>query len=292
MGMGKDLVKSSPEAAALFAKADAALDIDVQAICFEGPEERLTKTDACQPALYVHGLALWTALGEKFPNLKINAAAGLSLGEFTAHTAAGHWSFETGLELVYLRGRLMQQACEATDGGMLTLIGATPEQARELASRSGLEVANVNCPGQIVLSGPRNHMAHAVENGKQMGLKRVVPLKVAGAYHSALMASAQDGLKQALEKAELSEGQASVYANINGKPANDGRSIRDTLHEQVTGSVLWQKCIEQMIHDGIEQFIELGPGKILTGMVRRICPDIPCLSAGNAEELTRLEIST
>ncbi|MGF1678137.1 MAG: ACP S-malonyltransferase [Candidatus Methylacidiphilales bacterium] len=287
-GMGNDLAEASPTAASLFEESERILGGSFRQVCFEGPDEILTRTDYCQPALYVHGLALWGMVRERFPSFEPFACAGLSLGEFTAHTAAGHCSFVDGLRLVHTRGRLMQEACEATEGGMLTLIGATIEQARDLAAQSGLEVANVNTPGQIVLSGAKNLIPAAVEQGKALGLKRVLPLNVAGAYHSRLMASAKDGLEPALLETTFLSNATPVYANVNAEPATDPETIRALLLQQVTGSVLWQHCIENMVRDGVEQFLELGPKNILANMCKRICPEVPCLSAGTAAEINQL----
>ncbi len=289
VGMGKDLHAACPQAASLFDTADELLGDQFKSVCFDGPEETLTKTSYCQPALYVHGLALWKMLSGKFSDFQPTACAGLSLGEFTAHAAAGHFSFEDGLRLVHERGRLMQEACDATEGGMVTLIGATLEQAQALAEASGLQVANLNCPGQIVLSGEQTLVPDAVAKGKELGLKRVLPLKVAGAYHSRLMQSAQDGLAPCLEKTELTTNATPVYANVSGQPGADAAQIRSTLLQQVTGSVLWQTCIENMVRDGIEQFIELGPKGVLAGMCKRTCPDIPCISIGTAEDLEKID---
>lgn len=285
VGMGRDLVETSPEAAALYQEADTILDNGFSQVCFAGPEERLTDTSYCQPALFVHGLALFTLLKKAKPGLHFAATAGLSLGEFTAHTAAGHFSFSDGLKVVAARGHLMQEACLATEGGMLTLIGASPEQAEALAAASHLQVANYNCPGQIVLSGAKSQVPLAVEKGKALGLKRVLPLNVAGAYHSRLMQSAQDGLAPVLQAATLSPNSIVTFSNVTGQAATTEAEIRDTLLRQVTGSVRWQTCIENLIASGVERFLELGPGKVLAGMCKRIHKDIPCLSAGNAEEL-------
>jgi len=285
VGMGRDLVETSPEAAALYQEADRILDNGFSQVCFEGPEERLTDTSYCQPALFVHGLALFTLLKKEKPGIHFAATAGLSLGEFTAHTAAGHFSFSDGLKVVAARGRLMQEACLATQGGMLTLIGATPEQAEALAAASQLQVANYNCPGQIVLSGAQSQVPLAVEKGKALGLKRVLPLNVAGAYHSRLMLSAQEGLAPVLQAATLSPNSIVTFSNVTGLAAATEAEIRDTLLRQVTGSVRWQTCIENLIASGVQRFLELGPGKVLAGMCKRIHKDIPCLSAGNAEEL-------
>ncbi len=284
-GMGKDLAAASTTARELYHEADSLLGVDFSQTCFEGPEERLTETRYCQPALYVHGLALLAVLKNHLPSFHFTATAGLSLGEFTAHCAAGHISFRDGLQLVAERGKLMQEACNRTQGGMLTLIGATPEQAIELARRSGLEVANYNCPGQVVLSGPKSLIPATLEHAKSLSLKRALPLNVAGAYHSSLMLTAQDGLAPHLDAATISANNLATYSNVTARPATTADEIRATLLQQVTASVRWQACIEQMIADGTTLFIELGPGKVLAGMCKRINNTIPCLSIGSLEEL-------
>jgi [acyl-carrier-protein] S-malonyltransferase len=285
VGMGQDLTQAYPQAQTLFHQANALLGSTFSETCFSGPESRLTETRFCQPALYVHGLALLHVLKSKQPHFKFAATAGLSLGEFTAHAAAGTFDFKTGLELVAARGALMQEACEATAGGMVTLLGATEEQARQVAAQSGLELANLNCPGQIVLSGDKSLIPEAVNAGQRLGLRKVIPLKVAGAYHSKLMAPAQTKLRPLLENASLTSPSVPVFSNVTGRPVTSPEEIRSTLAEQVTGSVLWQTCVEGMIASGINHFIELGPGKVLAGLLKRIQKDIPCITIGNAEEL-------
>jgi len=285
VGMGRDLVEHHPEALALYAKADELLHNNFSQVCFDGPEAALTDTSYCQPALFVHGLALFAVLRKHLPGFTFEATAGLSLGEFTAHTAAGHFTFEDGLKLVATRGRLMQEACLATEGGMLTLIGATEAQAAELATASGLQTANINCPGQIVLSGEKALIPAAVEKGKALGLKRVLPLNVAGAYHSRLMQSAQDGLAPVLQATPITPNTIATPANVSAAFPSTAEDIRATLLTQVTGSVRWQACIEALISRGIERFIELGPGKVLAGMCKRINPSVPCLSIGTHSEL-------
>lgn len=285
VGMGRDLVDHHPEALALYAQADELLQNDFSKVCFDGPEGTLTDTSYCQPALFVHGLALLAILKKELPGFTFEATAGLSLGEFTAHTAAGHFTFTDGLRLVATRGRLMQEACMATQGGMLTLIGATEAQAAELAAASGLQIANINCPGQIVLSGEKKLIPAAVDQAKALGLKRVLSLNVAGAYHSRLMQLAQDGLAPVLQVTPVTCNAVATPANVTGTFPATPEDIRATLLTQVTGSVRWQACVEALIARGIERFIELGPGKVLAGMCKRINPSIPCLSIGTHSEL-------
>ncbi|GAB4247790.1 MAG: ACP S-malonyltransferase [Candidatus Methylacidiphilales bacterium] len=288
VGMGKDLVEAYPEAKALFAQADAVLGPEFSEVCFSGPESTLTETRFCQPALYVHGLALLAIVKKERPDFRFAAAAGLSLGEFTAHAAAGTFSFEDGLKLVAARGAFMQEACEATAGGMVTLLGATEEQARQVADQSGLEVANINCPGQIVLSGAEAQIPAAVAAGQALGLRRVIPLKVAGAYHSRLMASAQTKLEPLLAAAPMQLPRVPVFGNVEAAPAEDLDGLRSSLVRQVTGTVRWQASIEAMRAFGIERFIELGPGKVLAGLLKRIDQEVACLSIGNLHDLKAL----
>jgi [acyl-carrier-protein] S-malonyltransferase len=281
VGMGKDLAEGSNAARALFEQAGSILGDDFLTACFEGPDTTLTQTKYCQPALYVHGLAILAMVRESLPEFQFSASAGLSLGEFTAHAAAGTFSFEDGLRLVAARGTYMQEACEATNGGMLTILGATAEQAEQVAAESGLQVANYNCPGQIVLSGAKDLIPKATTSAQALGLKKIIPLNVAGAYHSSLMVSAQTKLQPHLAQTAITFPSIPVYSNVIGAPVKDEAAIRETLLAQVTGSVRWQSCIEAMIASGVTRFIEFGPGKVLAGHVKRINKEVPCLSIGN-----------
>lgn len=286
VGMGKDLAAASATVRELYDQADAALKMDLKEACFEGPVEKLTGTDYCQPALYVHGMALLRVLEEALSGkLSFEATAGLSLGEFTAHAAAGTFSFEDGLKLVAARGRLMQEACKASGGGMVSLIGGTHQQAEEIARQTNLEVANYNCPGQVVLSGLRENIQPAVEAAKKMGLKRAIPLNVAGAYHSKLMQPAQDQFRPFVEETKMKPGKIRVTSNVTGQVVKGEKEIKDVLLRQVTSSVRWEACIHSLLGSGVERFIELGPGNILQGLCRRIDKSIECFSFGNYEEL-------
>jgi len=285
VGMGQDLAGAIPAIKTFYEKADRELDLPLSKVCFEGPEEELTKTSFCQPALYVHGYALFSLCQTQISGFTFDATAGLSLGEFTAHAAAGSFDFMTGLQLVYERGRLMQEAVEATEGGMVALIGANEEQAVAIAKEADVDAANFNAPGQIVLSGAAANMPKVVEAAKAAGIKRAIPLKVAGAYHSRLMQSAQDGLKPFLDEASINAPRrpVTVMSNVLGGPVEpDG--IRDVLLRQVTGSVRWEACIRAMLGQGIERFIELGPGGQLAGMIKRIDANVPCISIGTLAE--------
>jgi [acyl-carrier-protein] S-malonyltransferase len=285
VGMGKDLTENYPAAKALFDKADALLKNNFSKVCFEGPAEELTKTNYCQPALYTQGLALLEILKQERPGFEFVAAAGLSLGEFTAHAAAGSFTFEEGLKLVAERGRLMQEACESTKGSMATILGADAEACEKLAAAAGVGVANYNCPGQIVLSGSVEGIDKAIELSKDMGFKKVIKLNVAGAYHSSLMDSARQGLKKHLDAANIQSPKVTVLSNVTGDIVSTPDQIRDTLERQVTGSVRWESCIRKMASLGVEELIELGPGKVLAGLCKRTELNIPCISIGNLEDV-------
>ena len=284
--MGKDLAAEYPAAADLFGRADSILGYSLSQIAFEGPAEELTKTSVCQPALYVHGLACLAVLKEKCPALNFQAAAGLSLGEFTAHAAAGTFDFETGLRLVDKRARAMQEACEASEGGMAAIIGGEEDRVRELAAVADVDVANINAPGQIVLSGESSKIVMAVSLAKEYSARKAVELTVAGAFHSRLMESAYQTLSAALAETPMHSPRVPVVCNVDAITVSDAETIRRTLADQVTGSVCWSQSIEYLIdHLHIEQFIELGPGGVLAGLVGRIRKGTSVISISNSATL-------
>jgi len=286
VGMGKDLAAEFSAAAALFEKADAILGYPLSRIAFEGPTEELTKTSVCQPALYVHGLACLAVLKEKFPGLEFHATAGLSLGEFTAHAAAGTFDFETGLRLVDKRARAMQEACEASTGGMAAIIGGEEDRVRELAAAADVDVANINAPGQIVLSGEASKIVVAVSLAKEYSARKAVELTVAGAFHSRLMEPAYQSLSLALAETHMIEPKVPVVCNVDAIEVRDPQNIRRTLADQVTGSVCWSQSVEYLIDKlHIEQFIELGPGGVIVGLVGRIRKGTPITSVSNVASL-------
>jgi [acyl-carrier-protein] S-malonyltransferase len=286
VGMGKDFAEKSAIAREMAAKADEALGFSISQIMFEGPDEELTKTSRCQPALYLHGLMALALLRERLPDFTPVAAAGLSLGEFTAHAAAGTFSFEEGLKIVGKRGAFMEEACNATVGSMAALIGGDEEKVYELAKAADVDVANLNAPGQIVLSGTVAGIDDAVARAKDFGIRRAIKLNVAGAYHSRLMQSAQD--KLAVELAALALGTPSipVVCNFAATPVSDADEIRSMLEKQVTGSVRWTASIQKLIEMGHRNFIELGPGKVIAGLVSKIDKDAVVHSI---EDLASLE---
>jgi [acyl-carrier-protein] S-malonyltransferase len=283
VGMGRDLAEAFPTAAALFQRADAQLGYSLSGVAWEGPEAALTETRHCQPALYVHGLACLEALRSVAGPFAFHAAAGLSLGEFTAHAAAGTFDFETGLGLVSQRGTFMQEACEATAGGMAAMIGGDEAAVVQLAADCGVDVANFNCPGQLVLSGGKEGIAQAVALAKERGIRMAKPLNVAGAYHSRLMESAAVKLGGVLAQVELARPEAVVYCNVDAVPVSDAAQIRSTLERQVTGSVRWTQTLERLLdEEHCELFLELGPGGVLAGLLGRTRKGAQCISVSDA----------
>ncbi len=267
--MGHDLAKEFIEAADLFERADEVLGRKLSEIAWNGPLEELTRTSNCQPALYVHGLACLSVLREIAGELPITAAAGLSLGEWTAHAAAGTFSFEEGLRLVELRGRFMESACEATSGAMAAMIGGDEAAVRGLAAAADVDVANLNSPGQIVISGERAKVEAAVGLAKEHGIRRATLLNVAGAYHSRLMESAYIKVGESLEDVILQKPSFQVISNVTGESVESAEEIRHALQAQVTGTVCWTDCMEQMLEMGCDLFLELGPGGVLAGLLQR-----------------------
>jgi [acyl-carrier-protein] S-malonyltransferase len=281
VGMGRDLAAHQPAAGDLFQQADQILGRSLSGIAWNGPLEELTKTSNCQPALYVHGLACLAALRNVAGDFRVEAAAGLSLGEWTAHAAAGTFSFATGLKLVETRGRLMDAACAATAGAMAAMIGADESSVRSLAADTDVDVANINAPGQIVISGESAKVELAVSLAKEHGIRRATLLNVAGAYHSRLMNSAYDALDEPLLEAELQVPRFPVISNVTGEQVVALPDIRSTLREQVTSTVRWSECMENLLSRGCDLFIELGPGEVLAGLLRRVRKDVDVISVSD-----------
>jgi [acyl-carrier-protein] S-malonyltransferase len=285
VGMGKDLAEGFPSARAWFDRANAALGYDLAAVCFAGPEAELTKTENAQPGIFLVSWVAFQLLRERVPNLEFAATAGLSLGEFTALTAADAMSFEDGLKVVRQRGQFMQEACEATRGGMAAVIGLDEAPTREVCAEAGVELANLNCPGQLVISGETDKIAKACELAKARGAKRALPLPVAGAYHSVLMAGAKPKLDAALAAIRLQPSRVPVIANVTAQPHGTVLEIRQRLVEQVTSSVRWEESMRHLLAQGFTRFIELGPGKALGGFMKRIGPDAQMLNVADAPSL-------
>jgi [acyl-carrier-protein] S-malonyltransferase len=286
VGMGRDLCERYPSARPWFDQANAALGYDLAGVCFNGPDGDLTRTENAQPGIYLVGWVAFALLREQVPSLRFDATAGLSLGEFTALAAAGVTSFEDGLKVVRLRGRYMQEACEATQGGMAAIIGLDETATRAVCQEAGVELANLNCPGQLVISGRADRLEAACDLAKARGARRALPLPVAGAYHSALMASAQPKLAAALQSIPLNIPAVPVVSNVTARPHEAPPDIHRRLVEQVTSSVRWEDSMRYLIGEGFRRFIELGPGTTLTGFLKRIDKNVDCL---NVSDILSLE---
>jgi len=271
VGMGKSLFDQSAAARALYEEAGRVLGWDLAKVSFEGPEADLTQTKVCQPALFVHGLALVAALREqgKLPVGEPKFALGLSLGEVTAYCAAGVFDFPTGVRIVAERGRLMQLACEQTTGGMAAIIGEERAKIADLCNEFDIEAANFNAPGQIVVSGDKAKIEAAVAGAKARGMKKVIPLVVAGAYHSRLMAPARAAFAAYLESIPFAAPQFTVFTNTTGQAVSDPAAIKAALVKQVVSSVLWEDCMRSAATAGVTEFWEFGPGGVLAGLARR-----------------------
>ena len=269
VGMGKSLHEASAGAKALYDEANRVLGWDIAKVSFEGPESELTQTRVCQPALFVHGLALVEALREKGKLPQVDFALGLSLGEVTAYAAAGVFDFATGLGIVAERGRLMQAACEKSEGSMAAVIGETREAVLDLCRATGVEAANFNAPGQIIISGEKAALAAAIEAAKARGMKKVIPLNVAGAYHSKLMEPARAAFEAFLADITFSAPRFRVFTNTTGKAVSDPAEIKSALVRQVVSPVLWEDCMRSAAAAGATEFWVLGPGGTLAGIARR-----------------------
>ncbi|HEV2046127.1 MAG TPA: ACP S-malonyltransferase [Chthoniobacterales bacterium] len=283
VGMGRDLAEQFPVAAELFRPADEILGRKLSEIARNGPIEELTKTSNCQPALYVHGLACLAVLRELAGEFPIQGAAGLSLGEMTAHAAAGTFDFATGLKLVQKRGEFMDEACAATIGGMAALIGGLENDVRRLAADEDVDVANINAPGQIVISGELAKVEAAVGVAKEYGIRRATMLNVAGAYHSRLMESAYEKLGEELANVPIQAPRFAVISNVTGEEVKTPEEIRRTLQDQVTSTVRWADCMERLLDLGCDFFIELGPGGVLAGLLQRTRKDVDVISVSDTE---------
>jgi len=291
VGMGQSLCQNSELVDELYTSANSILGWDLKQICFEGPDEALTETRVCQPALYVQGYALFKLLEAKGYLNDIGVVFGLSLGELTALAVAGVYDFETGLRLVAERGRLMQEACDATEGGMASVIGGEASAVQELCDRFDIQIANLNCPGQIVISGEKAKVMDAVEaaKDKSMGFKLVRPLNVAGAYHSRLMESAKTAFASFIESFEFSSPNYPVYTNVTGGAISEPQAIKEALIQQIVSSVRFEECITNSSQAlKINKFIECGPAKVLAGLVRRTDKSIETESVSEYEDIQAL----
>ena len=285
-GMGKDFAEADAEVMGFFDKANAVLGFDLKKICFEGPAEELTKSNICQPAIFVTSFAAYTALKKK-KAVDFDCAAGLSLGEWGALCAAGVLDFDSTLKVLEARGRFMQEACEATSSGMIAIVGATPDQLKQLCEKTGCTVANINSAAQQVLSGSKDAIASAAAVSKELGIKRAIPLATAGGFHSPFMAPAREKLAPVLDGITFSAPKFPVLSNVTGKPhSSDPGAIKAMMLEQVTGTTNWAADVEAAKALGCTTFVEFGPGKVLSGLIKKI--DAALVTA-NVSDLTSLD---
>lgn len=269
VGMGKELYDTNPQARQLFETANEVLGFRITDLMFEGTEEDLKRTEVTQPAIFIHSVVLAKTMGADF---KPDMVAGHSLGEFSALVAAGALSFEDGLKLVSARAKAMQKACELTPSTMAAVLGLSDEKVEEVCASIDEIVApaNYNCPGQVVISGSMDGIDKACEKMLEAGAKRALKLKVGGAFHSELMQPAQEELAHAIAATEFHEPACPVYQNVDGKPHTNPEEIKENLNKQLTAPVRWTYDVQSMIADGADEFIELGPGSVLQGLVKKI----------------------
>jgi [acyl-carrier-protein] S-malonyltransferase len=289
-GMGLDLYNSYPSAKGVFDEADASLGFSLSRLCFEGPEEELTKTHNVQPAILVVSIACLKALEEassgKFPSPAF--VAGHSLGEYTALVAADSLGLDDAVLLVRERGRLMYEAGLKNPGSMLAVIGLDEETVKDVSVHSGTEVSNVNCPGQIVISGAAQALAEANKLAKTRGARALIPLKVSGAFHSALMEPVIAEFSKIVSNVRFRPPSIPVISNVTARPLSDVDSIKEELVKQLRNCIQWQRSVEYMMHNGVTTFYEVGPGRVLSGLIRRINSELPTFNISGIEDITQL----
>ena len=284
-GMGKDFAEADAEVMALFDKANAVLGFDLKKVCFEGPAEELTKSNICQPAIFVTSYAAYLTLQQKRAT-PFAAAAGLSLGEWGALCAAGVLDFDSTLKVLEARGRYMQEACEATPSGMIAIVGASPAQLDELCAKTGCTPANINSAAQVVLSGDKDQIAAAATTAKELGIKRAIPLATAGAFHSKFMMPAREKLAPVLDGITFSAPKIPVISNVTGKAhSSDPGEIKAVMLRQVTETTRWADDIAAAKELGCDRFIEFGPGKVLSGLIKKIDVALTTLNVADMASL-------
>jgi len=285
VGMGKDAYESNEAARAIFDQADETLGFPLTKLAFEGPDDQLRQTANTQPALLATSVALLETY--KSQNIKPDYVAGHSLGEYSALVAAGVLAFNDAIRLVRARGQFMEQAVPSGKGAMAAVLGAEREALQALcadisATAGIVELANVNCPGQIVVSGSAEGVAAAVERGKEAGAKRVIPLDVSGPFHSSLMQPAADKLAGELAQVEFRNAQVPVIANVHAKPVSSGEELRELLVQQVVSPVQWEDTIKYLIGEGVDTFVEIGSGTVLAGLIKKVDKSVQVISINSA----------
>ncbi len=290
VGMGSDAWQGSPAGRAVFDEADSVLGVPLSRLILEGPADELVRSHNAQPAILCVSIAMLRAAEERLGAALPRPAftAGHSVGEYAALVAAGSLSLSEALRLVRARGELMQAACEATPSGMAALIGLTLEPARQACEGTGAQVANVNSAEQIVLGGPNDALERALANANEAGARRAIPLEVAGAFHTEVMRPAQEAMVEVLAQADLNPADVPVVANTTALPVGSVDEVRAELASQLCDCVYWQQSVELMAARGVDRFIEFGPGKVLTGLARRIAPDAAALAVPDLDAISAL----
>ncbi len=291
VGMGRDLAEKFPAAAGVYREAGAVLGFDLAKVCFNGPEEELVRTEICQPAILATSMALWKVwepvLRAGKDRFQVTAAAGLSLGEYSALVGAGCLDFGEAIALVRDRGAYMEETSRSHPGQMASIIGLAPEAVGEIARATGVEIANRNCPGQVVVSGGKEQIAAAVEEAGRRGAGKTVLLQVSGAFHSSLMKEAADKLARRLSGVRIAAPKLAFVDNVNARYQTQPEEIKKSLAAQVMSSTHWEDTIRLLAGDGIRTYFEIGPGKVLKGLLRRIDPGLEVYSIGTAEDIER-----
>jgi [acyl-carrier-protein] S-malonyltransferase len=293
VGMGQDVYHSNPESKQVFQSADEALGFSLSELIFQGPEEELKKTFHTQPALLTTSLALFAAFKDK--DVQADYVAGHSLGEYSALVAAGALSFKEAVQIVRLRGQFMEKAVPGGQGAMAAVLGAERAALAQLCIRisqevGAVEMANINSPGQIVVSGTKEGVQAMVEQGKEIGAKRVIPLEVSGPFHSSLMKPAAEQLAEALQKVMFKPPSIPVVANVTALPVHDPDQIRQLLVEQVYSPVLWEDTVLWLISQGVDTFIEIGSGSVLTGLIKKIDKTVRVVAINSKEAIESFQL--
>lgn len=293
VGMGMDLYEEFDIAKEIYHRAENVLGYDIKEISFNGPSDRLKNTEICQPAIFLHSIILFELLKEK--KISVNYTAGHSLGEYTAITAANVVDFENGLKIVKKRGELIKEASEKNPGGMAAIIGLERKKVEEICSESGknglLQLVNFNSPNQIVISGSNELITQAIEKAKLNGALKAVKLEVSGAFHSKFMEPAYYGIKEYLKDISFEKSQFPIVSNVTAKLMTEQNEIKENVTKQIISPVMWEDSMRFMLDEGVDVFIELGPGGVLKGLLKRIDKNAVCLGIDKADDLDELSIS-
>jgi [acyl-carrier-protein] S-malonyltransferase len=285
VGMGRDIYENFPSVRLLFEEADDLLKFNLTQVCFEGPAEKLKVTSVCQPAILAVSLATLQALEISCPDIKAGMTAGLSLGEYSALVAAGVLDFADAIRLVEKRGEFMDEASRLNPGQMISILGLHREALEQICKETGVEIANLNCPGQIVVSGGTDAVSQASRLAKEKGAKRVIPLEVSGPFHSSLMDPASKKLMFELNRVEIKTPKIPIVSNVTAYVENTPEEIRTNLVNQINHATRWQDSVRMIIDSGITAFLEIGPGKVLSGLIHRIDNSLDIYNIETAKDI-------